>query len=447
MEALGLGSKASSMGSAFAGLADDGFALYYNPAGLAQIKGRSFGGVCVIGASRREFHSNGEPVAEKSPVTVGPLLVGTTSFGLKNFMFAGSQMSTFGGYQMLDEFHGDLRFSSYNVQYAVFPMLYGFGYRVNDWFSFGATLQIGIFNKVYQAQRLGDGFLGRTLLEQMGIPLSTVNGVDDGKLEIQSDKEVETGLKPLNAVNVDGRSFSYILGVLFTPLDSLRIGVTYREELRSNYEGEIRQELAQDLQASLGPFIELAGMSGVQSARFKLLLKLPRQVVLGLAWLPTEKLALTTDYVWTNWSTWKDQVIWIEGSGISGMNTISVSKNFHNTHSFRTGLEYAVTPVFRVRAGYYWDPTPVPARTLDLPTADTDRHVYTAGLGFMGMFNGRLNVECYVQVLDLVSRTIRPGESENLGGTKISLEERANDTEMKIGGYVLHAGMSFTIYY
>ena len=36
-DTLGLGSKATSMGGAFAAYADDPFAVYYNPAGLSQI--------------------------------------------------------------------------------------------------------------------------------------------------------------------------------------------------------------------------------------------------------------------------------------------------------------------------------------------------------------------------------------------------------------------------
>ena len=400
----------------------------------------------MVGASQRNFRSNGELVADESPVSVGPMLLGTMNFGLKDFMFGVGQLSTFGGYQMLDQFHGDLRFSSYNVQYAVFPIFCGVGYRVNDWLSVGAALQIGFMNKVYQGQRLGDGFLGRTL-QEMGIPLSTVNGVDDGKLEIQSDKEFETGIKPLNAVNIDGRSFSYTLGVLLRPLKSLQVGLTYREELRTHYEGEVRQELAQDIQETFGPLLELAGMSAEQSARFELLLKLPRQLDLGVAWFPTDRLTLTADYVWTDWSPWVEQTIELEGGGISGMQKITVTKYFHDTHSARVGVEYAVTPMFRVRSGYFWDPTPVPAWTLDMPTADTDRHIITAGLGFMGLFKGTLNLECYFQYIHLLQRTIRPGESENLGGTKISLDNMRNDTELVIQGNVFHAGMSFTVFY
>ncbi len=42
-ESPGLGAKALSMGGAFIGLADDWTAIYWNPAGLAQLKNKGIG--------------------------------------------------------------------------------------------------------------------------------------------------------------------------------------------------------------------------------------------------------------------------------------------------------------------------------------------------------------------------------------------------------------------
>ncbi len=39
---IGIGARATAMGGAFTGLADDATALYWNPAGLTQIEGRKF---------------------------------------------------------------------------------------------------------------------------------------------------------------------------------------------------------------------------------------------------------------------------------------------------------------------------------------------------------------------------------------------------------------------
>jgi len=452
IETPGMGPKASAMGSAFAGLADDGFAVFYNPAGLAQIKGTTRGIGLDMALVRRNYDSDGKPIDSAPPPVIGPRTVLTMDFGLERFTFGAGIMPSFAGFTQSDEFEGDLRYTGYIFQETVFPFYIGTGYRVNDKLCLGAGLQIGIVNKMFVARRMGDGFVGRTIEGMTGLPASTltINGEDDGKLEIQTDKEFPTGLRPFNDLNIDDRSYSYSFGILLKPVDKLQIGLTYREQIRVHYEGEARMELASELKEIVDPILDTFGpiinrfQGTAMSARFNLLIKMPRQLDIGLALFPTERLTITTDYVWTDWSNWVVQTVNLEGEGIFGMTQIKMPMDFKDTHSLRMGIDYALTPRFHVRAGYMWDPTPVPTHTLFAGTADSDHHVATFGLGMTDLLKGRLRIEAGFQYIYLTSRTIAPGASQNLGGYKHSIGNEYNDVEFKIGGYALRTSISTT---
>ncbi len=452
IETPGMGPKASAMGSAFAGLADDGYALFYNPAGLAQIKGTTRGIGIDMALVRRNYDSDGNPIDSAPPPVIGPRTVLTMDFGLERFTFGVGIMPSFAGFTLSDEFEGDLRYSGYRFIETVFPLFIGAGYQVNDKLCLGAVLQIGIVNKLNIARKMADGFFGRSIEVMTGLPTSslTVNGADDGKMEIQTDKEFPTGIRPLNSLNIDDRSFSYGLGFLLKPVDKLQVGMTYREELRVHYEGEAYMELASELQEIVDPILEIFGpiintfQGTASSGRFNALLKMPRQLDIGLAFFPTESLTITTDYVWTNWSTWVVQTINLEGEGLFGMTQVTSPMDFKDTHSLRMGFEYALTPRVHLRAGYMWDPTPVPTHTIFAGTADSDHHVATFGMGMTNLLKGRLRIEASFQYIHLLSRTIPPWGSQNLGGYKHSIGNEYNDVEFKIGGYALRTTIGTT---
>ena len=53
---MGLGARAISMGGAFTAVADDGFASYYNPAGLPYLTKRHFTSTYSFLSLDRQFH-------------------------------------------------------------------------------------------------------------------------------------------------------------------------------------------------------------------------------------------------------------------------------------------------------------------------------------------------------------------------------------------------------
>jgi long-chain fatty acid transport protein len=174
---------------------------------------------------------------------------------------------------------------------------------------------------------------------------------------------------------------------------------------------------------------------------------MPRELVLGLAYQFTDHVLVATDFQWTNWSSaWDKQTVYLEGNGFQGLTQLNVNRDFHDTFSFRLGAEVRLWKGLRGQAGYWYDPSPIPNHTIDGGTMDADRHVFSCGLGYYGLFNGVLDVTSVFQYAMFQTRRIAPYESENLGGFK-SYGTTYNDFPLEFGGHVINVGVALGIHY
>jgi long-chain fatty acid transport protein len=125
----------------------------------------------------------------------------------------------------------------------------------------------------------------------------------------------------------------------------------------------------------------------------------------GIAVKPTAKLTFTADAQLTNWkkiqtiditygdATWQaTRKHPLLGRGFEN----SFILNWKNATQLRAGVEYALNKTWALRAGYYYDPSPSPAETLNVLLPESTYHVPTAGLGYKGK---RLSVDVCVEAL------------------------------------------------
>jgi len=124
---------------------------------------------------------------------------------------------------------------------------------------------------------------------------------------------------------------------------------------------------------------------------------LPWTVGLGIAFKPMEKLTLTADGSLTNWSSWGDIVVEIEGA-----DNESLKEDWENTIELGVGAEYLAVDKdnlkLYLRGGFYTVDTPAPNETMSPSILDpARRYVATGGLGInLGFI--KLNV-CYEHVM------------------------------------------------
>ena len=217
-------------------------------------------------------------------------------------------------------------------------------------------------------------------------------------------------------------------GVIVTPIPRLRIGASAR--------GALDLRLGLDIVAN----VDAAAVSGdavisVRSSSYYT----PAKVAAGIAYDVTPDLTVAADAAWNAWSHLRgglpDVRVLVE-LGITPplVSALFPPDNFADTVSFRAGAEWrhdvrGGCQTLALRAGYGFEPSPVPAQT-GLPSlADNDRHIASLGAGWTtgaGRFlRGPVTFEAalsghFLRGRDTVkNQALFPGRGFSSGGTII----------------------------
>ena len=420
VDVYGWGSRATAMGGAFTALADDFSAVYYNPAGLMyqrtlqrafpNRKGIKFDFGYVYGESRFTIQDDGGGgQTEDYGATSGPYL-GITfdpvdfhgTFRRKVFAFG------LGFYTPVDHL---LYYGRYWPEERGYPFFYDYTMRF--------VLMPGIAVEVLPGVSLGLGLriLGRLHTDTVG----TVD-VDLAKL-LSSESLIRHRVRlERNEVNLGEfedltMHLAPVIGLQYRTSKRLKFGAVYRGE---NYINDF---------GFTNPIINLGGLlsfpQGYQFAFVRFFT--PHQVVVGVAGSPAEKLTLSLDVGWFNWSGFKD----IEAQ--------SPNPPFQDTWMPRIGAEVALREDIFLRAGYFYYASPVPEQRGLTNMLDNDRHVFSVGTEWviadpLGFWDKPLYVSAHLQYHYVVRRhyaktdlndPFYPGYSFDgiifLGGVQISI--------------------------
>jgi len=382
----GLGTRAQSMGGAFVGLADDFSAVFWNPAGAAGFRQEMFGFYAVdlipkatysfeyeisvpeiypIDAETKVSHYLGGLAAYYKPlssrVVVG-LGIGTPS-GLGT-MWDGADFVTSMGGTAYD-------WSSKIGVFSISPLV---AIRLNEWLSVGATVDVkyGNFNLKMPA---GSADLGE-------------GAVDLGQYE----------------ENMNGWGIGATFGVLAKPVDKLGIGLTVRTPSTVSFKGSARM--------SYLSIYELPDTSDLERK-----ITWPLWIAGGVSFRPVERLVLTADVHWTQWSK-LDRIttdyldtVWAVLMEASGNDVRRL--DWKDATQVRFGAEYTLNGTTALRAGYYHDPAPGPLETLNvlLPT-----HTFNAFSVGLGKTIGDLRLDFGLEYLAGDMRTVDLGLPDAMPG-------------------------------
>ncbi|MET0272295.1 MAG: outer membrane protein transport protein, partial [Phenylobacterium sp.] len=109
------------------------------------------------------------------------------------------------------------------------------------------------------------------------------------------------------------------------------------------------------------------------SAPAKTSFTLPWTATAGVRWAATPALTLNAQVVRSGWS--KNDAIDVVFAGQS----VAVAQNFKDTTAVSVGLDHELSPVWTLRAGVQYDPTPTPDSLREPGVFDADRWVYAVG--------------------------------------------------------------------
>jgi long-chain fatty acid transport protein len=186
-------------------------------------------------------------------------------------------------------------------------------------------------------------------------------------------------------IDLDGRGVGFDAALFWQVIDELDLGLVYRG----------RTALALEGGADFSVPVPLSSRAIDQRASAQL--RLPDQLVLGARFHRGIWAALA-DFELTAWSVYDRLVVDLADPS---MTDVAEDAFWETTFALRGGVEVLPTAGWVLRAGLYYDPSPVPARTLSAAVPDSSRIGVSAGASFA--FSSQWNVDAFYELM-LLSR-------------------------------------------
>jgi len=186
----------------------------------------------------------------------------------------------------------------------------------------------------------------------------------------------------------DGTAWGYNFGLLLKPTENCKIGFSYR----SPFKLKLEDDAVAVTGVSSTPLVFAGGASGqtptVTSAaggasftvNGETTFQLPATAALGMS-VKLNRLTIEADADWTFWSSWSRLLVDLEPNATL-FRDIESNAQWKDVVAFRIGVQYQVTDPLSLRAGFAYDPTPVPGSTITAFLPDATRLNYSVGAGY-----------------------------------------------------------------
>ena len=186
-------------------------------------------------------------------------------------------------------------------------------------------------------------------------------------------------------VNLNGSTtaFGYNLGVFFKLSEQLSLGINYRSKVLMELDGgEASFDVPESLRANFP-----------EGNTFSSTLPMPSNLTIGVGWHATNKLLLAVDLQQVGWSEYKELNFDFE-KNTAVLSDSENPRNFENTMVYRFGVQYAALQQLQLRAGIYYDETPIPSDFLTPETPGTNKTGISAGLSWQ--LNDKLSLDASI---------------------------------------------------
>lgn len=347
---VGIGdSEAIGKGNAFIGEADNPSAVFYNPAGLTQLKGSqaSLGATIIDIRVTHEKPSGVKNQLQRHPILI-PHIYFASDFGVEKATFGLGGNGNWGAGFEWNADDGSREYAITKSELLPLDNYLSMGYAVSDQLSigFGAT----------HHQLNGD--LEKDLLQ---------TGGTDGHSQLKGDD----------------RGWGYNLSALYKVNDQHQFGLKYQSAVELHLEGK---NYLTGLNASGSNYLAIFGGSSYSTdANFEIVL--PQSVSLGYSFKPNEKWRLNADMEWVDWSRAEQFKIEYptetDATRLLILNTANPEPlDWKSVISYALGAEYQANDHFRLRGGYFYRPSPIPSSNFDAWLPDANSHGLTMGFGY-----------------------------------------------------------------
>lgn len=336
------GQRALAMGHAGVAVVNSAELAFFNPAGLIHLENKinvSVGATAVMANAKWQNTSTGQ-FAETDGILKTPFYIGF-SYKLNEKLALGLSVTTpygstvkwptdWAGSHLVNE----IELTAVFIQ----PLV---SYKINDLISLGAGPIYATGSVTFNRN------LNRTLTDEEG----NRSNVD------------------LEAKGANG--FGWSASAMITPMDKLKIGVNYRSEITMK---------AEDGDATFRnvPNSPLAPVEN-GTVGFNAELPMPAELSIGFSYEFMDKWLVAIDYNRNFWSAYESLDIDFAPEEYPDS---SNPRNYEDSSIYRLGLQYQAMDKLFLRAGYYFDQSPVQSGYYAPETPRNDSQGYTGGFTY-----------------------------------------------------------------
>lgn len=265
--------------------------------------------------------------------------------------------------------------------YAVLPYTDGLTFGVGLYAPFGGKTN---YDQDFQGRLFGDKSTTKviTLQPTVAYAINPELSVGLGLTVNRFESILSAATSPDNPAagdfSVDTRTFTntgddiaagFNLGVLYSPMPDLNLGLSYRSKVDYTAKGTARIQNA----------ITATGPTNA-SASSTLEVTLPAMMELGMSYALQPDITLLGTIQRTQWSQFNDQ--FPTSSLPAPYNRVGEEQDYDDVNMYSIGVNYQYMPNLVLRAGLGFDESPldVSSRTVRVPVAD--RTIFTIGAGY-----------------------------------------------------------------
>lgn len=365
--------SANGLGNAFsggnAGSLGDASTIFFNPAAMTQLESPNLVAAGHVIAPTFEFDNDGSSYPLLGmPVTGADGGNGGETVFVPNLYVAHglSEAMTMGiginaPYGLMTEYDSDWvgRYHAIKSDLKSLNINPALAWRISDKLSMG----LGVSAQYVEAE-LSTAIDFGGIVAAAGTP-GTAPQMLDGRGKLEGDDW----------------AYGFNAGLLCTPRDGSRIGLSYRSKIEHTIDGDATFSVpppAMGLQA-MGLFVDTSGKADLDT---------PDTAGIGLSQMVGEKLEVMIDATWTGWSSFEELRV-----QYGSMQPDSVTEeDWKDTWRYAIGVNYFCDDKWTLRAGTAYDESPVPDaqhRTPRIP--DGDRLWVSLGAGYQAADDLRID--------------------------------------------------------
>lgn len=216
----------------------------------------------------------------------------------------------------------------------------------------------------------------------LGAGMSIQYAAADLKKRVQNSAFEQAGGYANSEIDADSLAWGFNIGLMWSPLENLRFGLSYRSQINHNADGDLTI-------GDAGSFDKVVVSGDLMTLDASATLSAPAWAMATAAWDVNDLLSLYATFRWTDWSSFEELTIETNMPGVGD----TIQNHWQDAYLFSVGADLRFTNWWTFRAGIGYETSVIdnPSyRTTIIP--DADRWWFALGSSFKATENMQIDV-------------------------------------------------------